>query len=348
MKKNKICALFSIFLCFGPLNGCLKEPWVPEGESSNVSEEKKRQNTQNSPLDGFYETVPSLPPKGFFLKPLAENVYFFSDGHLNTMFIVTKEGVVVIDPLKGLGKKLKQAVSEVTQQPIKFMIYSHSHISHIGDAHLFNNGVQVIAQRRVHQELGRYRDSNRPLPHIAFGASYNLELGEERIQLIYPGPGHGEGNIIIYLPLKKILMFTDVAVPRTVPFKSFATKDIYGQVFGIKKALNYDFDFYVSGHGFREGSRKEMKEIFQYYLSSKKANRTALKKISLKEMLNKSKSKDPYNKLSEYYDAVAQECYLLLKKRWKPRLMGFEAYARSHCDLWTQYHQNEMLPKNSK
>ncbi len=345
MKKNIICGFFAIILSFATLNGCLKEPWVPYDESSRISGEERVQNTHNLSSEGFYEPIPPLPPKGFFLKPLAENIYFFSDGYLNTMFIVTNEGVVVIDPLKGLGDQLRQAVAEVTQQPIKFMIYSHSHLNHIGDAHLFTNGVQIIAQRRTHQQLGRYRDSTQPLPHIAFGGSYSLELGKEKIELIYPGKGHGEGNIIIYLPQKKILMFTDVAIPRTVPFKFFSTKDIYGQVLGIKKALNYDFDFYVSGHGFREGSRKEMKEIFQYYLSSKKANREALKKVSLQEILNKSKSNDPYMKMSDYYDAVAQECYLSLKKKWKPRLMGFEAYARSHCDLWTQYHQKEMLPK---
>ena len=119
-----------------------------------------------------------LGKKGYFVKQLAPEVYFFSTGVYNNLFIVTSEGVVITDPIKGKGKLLKKAISEVTSQPVRFMIYSHSHIDHIGDAYLFSgNGVQIVAQVETGRALKKYRDKKRPVPHINFGTNYGLSIG---------------------------------------------------------------------------------------------------------------------------------------------------------------------------
>jgi hypothetical protein len=60
--------------------------------------------------------------------------------------------------------------------------------------------------------------------------------------------------------------------------------------------------------------------------------------------MQKSQSKDIERKMGEYYEAVAEECYRLLKPEWKPRLMGFEAFARGHCDTWTAFHRTHKAP----
>ena len=61
--------------------------------------------------DGYYESITPLGKKGYFLKRLAPNVYFFSTGTYNNIFIITSEGVVITDPIKGKGKLLKRAIS---------------------------------------------------------------------------------------------------------------------------------------------------------------------------------------------------------------------------------------------
>ncbi|SVA68658.1 uncharacterized protein METZ01_LOCUS121512, partial [marine metagenome] len=125
--------------------------------------------------DGYYEALPSLGKKGYLIKQLAPEVYFFSTGVYNNLFIVTPDGVVITDPIKGKGKLLKKAIAEVTSQPVRFMIYSHSHIDHIGDAYLFSGeGVEIIAQVETGKSLKKYRDKKRPLPHINFGTNYSL------------------------------------------------------------------------------------------------------------------------------------------------------------------------------
>jgi glyoxylase-like metal-dependent hydrolase (beta-lactamase superfamily II) len=295
--------------------------------------------------DGYVELIPPLPKKGYLLKELAKDVYFFSNGVYNTMFIVTSEGVILTDPIHGAGPLIKKAMQEVTTFPIKIMIYTHPHLDHIGDASLFaENGVQIIAHKETQKLLQRYKDPARPVPHITFGEKSSIELGGVEVELIYPGDGHGKGNIMIYLPQKKLLMFVDVATPKSVPFKNFATVDIYGQIVGLKRALQLDFETYVAGHLYRPGKRSEMEEVLKYYLAAKRANAEAMRSVDIRDVMRKSLSKDIERKMGEYYEAVAEECYRLLKPEWKPRLMGFEAFTRGHCDTWTAFHRTHKAP----
>jgi glyoxylase-like metal-dependent hydrolase (beta-lactamase superfamily II) len=295
--------------------------------------------------DGYVELIPPLPKKGYLLKELAKDVYFFSNGVYNTMFIVTSEGVILADPIRGAGPLLKKAMGEVTTFPVKIIIYTHPHLDHIGDASRFvENGVQIIAHKETQKLLKRYKDPSRPVPHITFGEKSVIELGGVRLDMIYPGDGHGKGNIMIYLPQKKILMFVDVATPKSVPFKNFSTVDIYSQIVGLRRALQLDFETYVAGHLYRPGKRSEMEEVLKYYLAAKRANAEAMRRVDIREVMRKSHSKDIERKMGEYYEAVAEECYRLLKPEWKSRLMGFEAFARGHCDTWTAFHRTHKAP----
>jgi glyoxylase-like metal-dependent hydrolase (beta-lactamase superfamily II) len=328
--------------------GCSQLPKlnnVSQGKYEIFDQVKQVSSDRSFIPDGYYEPLPDLGEKGYLLQSLAPDVYFFTTGAYNTMFITTSKGVVVIDPIRGKGPLLKKAIREVTEKPPKYMIYSHAHLDHIGDAHLFAGEVQIIAHIETRKLLERYKDPHRPIPQISFGKNYSLSLGDTQIDLIYPGEGHGKGNIMIHLPRQKVLMVVDVATPRSVPFLNFATIDIYSQIKGIERALNLDFDVYVAGHLHRPGTKKEMLEVLKYYLASKRANKAALKKVSFLEVKARSRTQDPERLFGEYYQAVAQECHRMLKKKWKPRLMGFEAFTSGHCDVWTGFHRTEVAPE---
>jgi glyoxylase-like metal-dependent hydrolase (beta-lactamase superfamily II) len=336
--------LISLILLLWISTGCVPVPETAGQESTVVPQAVEPIGSKMAVPDGYVEPIPPLPSKGYLLNELAKDVYFFSNGVYNTMFIVTPEGVILFDPIRGSGPLLKKAMNEVTAFPVKIMIYTHPHLDHIGDASLFAEGAKIIAHQETQKLLRRYRDPSRPVPQITFGEKSVIELGGVRVEMIYPGDGHGKGNIMVYLPQKKILMFVDVATPKAVPFKNFSTVDIYGQVVGLKRALQLDFETYVAGHLYRPGKRSEMEEVLKYYLASKRANAEAMRRVKIREVMQKSQSKDIERKMGEYYEAVAEECYRLLKPKWKPLLMGFEAFARGHCDTWTAFHRTHKAP----
>ena len=283
--NNMICPVF-LGAVLWVLSGCVTMP-------SDNSTPTESTGVTAYESDGYYEPLPPLGKKGYFVQKLAPEVYFFSTGVYNNLFVVTSEGVVITDPIRGKGRLLKTAIREVTDRPVRFMIYSHAHMDHIGDAHLFaGEEVQIIAQLETGKMLRRYKDPDRPVPHINFGMNYTLSIGGVTIDLIYPGEGHGKGNSIIYIPSHRIMMYVDTVTPKSVPFKNFAyTTDIFSQVRAIKKALKLDFDVYIAGHLHRPGTREEMEEVLEYYYASKEASKVALKKVSFLDIRRRSKTR---------------------------------------------------------
>lgn len=335
--KLKWRAFLGIWVMGLVLTGCaeMAGKWPPPSQT----EEENDAPPQASPLSGGYREIPPrIGEKGYLLTPLAQDVYFFSTGNHNSLFVVTPKGVVITDPIEGKGPLLKKAVREVTERPIRFMIYSHAHRDHIGDAHLFAEEAQIIAHRDTGDILENAGDPNRPPPNVAFGSDYELTLGGLKFKLIYPGEGHGKGNIILHIPQRKILMLVDVATPKTVPFKGFAASDIEGQIQGIERALRLDFDWYVAGHRHRAGTKEELKEILEYYNASKKANREALKKFPIPGPNNSSAAPGASRLSEDYRKKIAAECARTLIQTWASRLMGVRKLAQTHCEVWTTFH----------
>jgi glyoxylase-like metal-dependent hydrolase (beta-lactamase superfamily II) len=79
---------------------------------------------------------PDIPDSGYLVTDLGGGAYGITSGTDNTMFLVTRNGVVVVDAPPDLGGKLLVAIEEVTPKPVTHLIYSHAHADHIGAAHL--------------------------------------------------------------------------------------------------------------------------------------------------------------------------------------------------------------------
>src|ERR1700745_2830169 len=58
-----------------------------------------------------------------------EGVYIFRNGNHQSMFVVTKDGVIATDPVAygrpTGGQDYIAEIKKVTEKPIKFLIYSH-------------------------------------------------------------------------------------------------------------------------------------------------------------------------------------------------------------------------------
>ena len=55
-----------------------------------------------------------------------------TDNIYQSMFLVYDRGVVVVDAPPNYAKRIPRAIAEVTNNPVTHVIYSHSHIDHIG------------------------------------------------------------------------------------------------------------------------------------------------------------------------------------------------------------------------
>src|SRR5579871_656990 len=87
------------------------------------------------------------------VKKVADDLYFFFDyAGSNSVFLVTDDGVLVIDTRQHprAGQELIAEIRKVTNKPIRWVINSHFHGDHtFGNAAFKALGVTFIAQRET-------------------------------------------------------------------------------------------------------------------------------------------------------------------------------------------------------
>jgi glyoxylase-like metal-dependent hydrolase (beta-lactamase superfamily II) len=245
------------------------------------------------------------------------------------MFLVTQEGVVVVDAPPAIGDKIFAAVSEVTDRPITHLIYSHAHKDHIGAANLFEN-VTIIAHSETARILNERNDPDRPMPDMNFTREMNLQLGDQVLQLVYPGPYHQQGNTFVYLPEQKVLMAVDHAVPGGVPWKLLSvTPDVPAFIKSIDQALALDFDVFVGGHG-QTGTRQDILVQQEYVADLRENAMAALNEVNFTEA---TQGVNGSNAMTEaYFNALTNSCADKIDAKWQGNLEGIGVWTDEHCE----------------
>ncbi len=173
------------------------------------------------------------------LTKIADNVYSYVDIKgatpqnsfgANAGIIVGKDGIVVIDTLVSAkeAKRFIADIKKVSDKPIKYVVNTHYHLDHsFGNAEFEKLGAVIISHTKDEQNS---RKNGEPTlkdakafgltendmegtvlsyPSLTFNDKMEINFGDQKIELIYPGSSHTSGSIIVNLPDKKILFAGD-------------------------------------------------------------------------------------------------------------------------------------------
>jgi len=134
--------------------------------------------------------------KGYAVERIGESLHLVTDGFYTTMFMTTGEGTIVVDAPPSIGDKMLQAIRDVTNEPIRWVVYSHSHADHIGAASMYPKEATYIAHKETLARLQRTNDAGRvapygafvggkpvPLPTVTFDDQYELKAGNQSLAL---------------------------------------------------------------------------------------------------------------------------------------------------------------------
>jgi glyoxylase-like metal-dependent hydrolase (beta-lactamase superfamily II) len=194
----------------------------------------------------------------------AENEGFNS----NAGFVVTDEGVVVIDALgtPALGQALVAAIASVTGKPIRRVILTHYHADHFyGLEPLKRAGADVWAHRAALEYLEsgearrRLEQRSRDLfPWVEESMQIvradrwldehaSFELGAVRFEIHHLGPAHSPEDVIIVVPQEGVIFSGDILFAGRIPFVGEADSKRWLE--RIDRLLEMKPRIMITGHG---------------------------------------------------------------------------------------------------
>lgn len=177
----------------------------------------------------------------FPVRPLAEGVYAVvgdtgrgSEGRPNAGFVITDDGVLVIDALASPrdGERLVRTIRTVTAEPMRWLVLTHHHPDHHMGAIVFRRlGAEVLAHpdtrvlaseagddalaadwaRVVGAEAMRgFEFAN--TPDRAITRTDTLDAGGRAVVLVHPGAAHSAGDLMVWLPESRVLFAGDILI----------------------------------------------------------------------------------------------------------------------------------------
>ena len=203
------------------------------------------------------------------VQQVAEDTYaFVSQGYVS-LFIVTPEGVIATDPASQQGPEragaYAEAIASVTDQPVRYVVYSHHHADHAIGGEVFADTATFVSHRNAVRPIADLGDERTPAPTIAFDDFLSLELGGTTVELRYFGRNHSDSSVVLFHPAQRLLFAVDFIPVDTVLFQDLP--DAYPEewVESLRRIdAELDFDTLVPGHPPVPGTKENVGQVAQY------------------------------------------------------------------------------------
>ncbi len=186
----------------------------------------------------------------------------------NAGFVVTDDGVVVIDALgsPSLGQSLLAAIRQVTRRPVRRVVVTHYHADHFyGLAPLKAAGADVWAHRgsldyldNGEAERRRARRAQDLAPWVApdmpfvradrwLDGDADFTLGGVRFEIQHFGPAHSPEDLVVVVPGEGVVFSGDILFTGRLPFVGEA--DSRAWLARIDRLMKLRPRLLVTGHG---------------------------------------------------------------------------------------------------
>jgi glyoxylase-like metal-dependent hydrolase (beta-lactamase superfamily II) len=253
-----------------------------------------------------------------------DNVYIFRAGGHQAMFVVTKAGVIATDPI-GYGrpqmvKTYVEEIKKVTDQPIKYLVYSHHHNDHISGGKPFKDaGATIVAHKRTLDRIKAQGDPEMVPPDETFTKQRTLKLGGTVLELSYLGINHSDSTIVMRLPKEKLIFVVDTIPVGAFPGRGFI--DVYPletEQF-MERVLKMDWERMIPGHPGQPNGRLGTKKDVEDQLELLRYASAEVKK---------------WAREGKCWEPAEKEVKLEKYESWPGYQSGLPLVVRRYCGLW--------------
>jgi predicted RND superfamily exporter protein/glyoxylase-like metal-dependent hydrolase (beta-lactamase superfamily II) len=149
----------------------------------------------------------------------------------NVAVLIGDDGAVLIDDqFDELAPKLRAAVAQLTDKPIRFVINTHWHFDHTGgNAALGRSGTVIVAHGKVRERMSTTQvgtlsglptppSPREALPIVTFDQAVTLHLNDEDLEVTHVASAHTDGDAIIRFRKANVVHLGDVFFVGSYPF----------------------------------------------------------------------------------------------------------------------------------
>lgn len=285
------------------------------------------------------QRLPIDPNKGYLVKKLKPDVYLLTDGIWQSVFTTTGNGVILIDAPQSFGKHIQKAVAEVTDEPISHLVYTHSHVDHIGGSIYLKqiNNLTIVSSDTVARFLREKNDPRRLQPNKTFKDLYVFKQGNMEIEFKRKADYHSnEGDLFAYIPQHKVLVVIDSIAPGYAPFMDFdLSSNMYEYMKIFDEILEYDFDTFIGGHITHPGTRKDVVTTQNYVMDVYKTVKRIHNQADQMKIMSAAAKRigwdNKYLLFKTFLENVISQCASEIESRWLDKLAGVDVWSESHC-----------------
>ena len=261
-------------------------------------------------------------PRPMQVKQIAPDLYFFwNDGSSNAMFLVTGEGVLVVDTQQhpSDARRLLGLIRKVTDQPVKWVVVTHAHGDHyLGNPVFKAEGATIVSHRDTRGMMQKYyRDEVQRrqayfkrykldqgelqlvLPEVTFDTRFTIYLGGRAVELFHFGPGQNPGDTLIHFPHARTLFLGGPFSRQNWSNYSF-TPSVEGWIALLRKAAGFDADVFIGGHG-DVSTRADVLETAQMHEDFLKAVRAGIAEGKSRDELAETIRMEKYSHYRNYH-----------------------------------------------
>jgi cyclase len=180
----------------------------------------------------------------------------------NAGFIVGRDAVTVIDTCgtEPRTKSYLSAIRSVSDKPLRTLVNTHHHGDHTYGNHLLLPAATIVGHEHCRSEILRTGLAIKPIwpdvewghieiapPFLTFEERVNVYVDELKVELIYVGPAHTRGDVVVWIPERKLLFTGDIVFNDCTPFVAEGCVEHFFDTLATLRALGAET--VVPGHG---------------------------------------------------------------------------------------------------
>jgi glyoxylase-like metal-dependent hydrolase (beta-lactamase superfamily II)/dienelactone hydrolase len=223
-------------------------------------------NSDKAPQSMLYDLPREVAPGVWSAIGATAPGTYANSGHNNNLsFVITDAGVLVVNAGDNylLAKALHEEIRKITDQPVRYVVNGQGHAM-LGSSYWQEQGVPVIAHIDALHEIEQQsfallermqaraeekaEGTKVVLPDETFEDKKIIQLGDERIELLNLGPAHSPGDIIVWLPERRLVISGDMAFhQRMLPLFEHTDSGAWIETWDKFEALGAEV--VIPGHG---------------------------------------------------------------------------------------------------